>query len=290
MAGGYGAAAGDQRRSRQPSGQSGPGALGTGRTLASAAATAARRGSARGHGQAPGLDRGASTGERSRRGSSDEAPTCTAGRVRAIQQQVEPSRVEVDRRLAVTPHIYVPVAVLPVGSRRLGSAATTGGTTTPGIERPRPQRPTTAAWPGPATTAMWRVRPEGKPEPRDAAAHGDGHHTGRATTLHGMFERACTSSRGRRGSRIRADGDETLEFEIRLLPDRTLTDEAGSGDGPSRRPSTGVHREHTGSGGDDQDAGRRGLQLPPHLGWTKSVHGRIADDGQAASVKPPAPA
>jgi hypothetical protein len=64
-----------------------------------------------------------------------------------------------------------------------------------------------------------------KVRPREATVYADGYYVGRVDDFDGMFQRLHLEP-GPHRIEIRADGYETLEFEVRLLPDRTLTYEA----------------------------------------------------------------
>jgi hypothetical protein len=61
-----------------------------------------------------------------------------------------------------------------------------------------------------------------KVKPREATVYADGYYAGRVDDFDGVFQRLHIEP-GPHRIEIRMDGYETLEFEVRLLPDRTLT-------------------------------------------------------------------
>ena len=61
-----------------------------------------------------------------------------------------------------------------------------------------------------------------KVKPREATVYVDGYYVGRVDDFDGMFQRLHIEP-GPHRIEIRADGYETLEFEVRMLPDRTTT-------------------------------------------------------------------
>jgi PEGA domain len=61
-----------------------------------------------------------------------------------------------------------------------------------------------------------------KVKPREATVYADGYYVGRVDDFDGVFQKLHIEP-GPHRIEIRMDGYETLEFEVRLLPDRTLT-------------------------------------------------------------------
>jgi hypothetical protein len=61
-----------------------------------------------------------------------------------------------------------------------------------------------------------------KVKPREASVYVDGYFAGRVDDFDGVFQRLKTES-GPHRVEIRLDGYETLAFEVRIQPDRTIT-------------------------------------------------------------------
>lgn len=171
---------------------------------------------------------GASGGERSRRGSSDDVPTYSRPREGQTATGTAVARRGAPPSGGGTDIIYVPGGgYYPWGYGGFGFGGYYGSSYDPWYNYYNYYNSYSYYDPsygggqyssGNYGDASLRI----KVRPRDASVYADGYYVGRVDDFDGMFQRLHIEP-GPHRIEIRADGYETLEFEVRLLPDRTLT-------------------------------------------------------------------
>ncbi len=212
--------------SRRNPGSSAPSGPSSGGSTAASGGSAAPRGSGGSTTASTASGSGASNGERSRRGDPDDVPTYSRPR------EGQPSTGTAVARRGAPPYgggtdiIYVPRGgYYPWGYGGFGFGGYYGGYYDPwylgygGYGAYDPYY--SGQYYGNDGDAALRL----KVKPRDATVYADGYYVGRVDDFDGMFQRLHIEA-GPHRIEIRADGYETLEFEVRLLPGRTLTYEA----------------------------------------------------------------
>lgn len=209
--------AGSGRRNPAPSAPSGPSSSGGSSSGGSSSPTGESGSTA----STP-SGNGTSGGERSRRGSSDDVPTYSRPREGQTATGTAVARRGPPPSGGDTDIIYVPGGgYYPWGYGGFGFGGYYGSSYDPWYNDHPYYDPSYGGGQydsGYHGDASLRI----KVKPRDASVYADGYYVGRVDDFDGMFQRLHIES-GPHRIEIRADGYDTLEFEVRLLPDRTLT-------------------------------------------------------------------
>ena len=205
---------------RDPSTSSAPTGSSSGRTATGSGGSTASSGDRSGASAAPsGTTTAATTssnGDRSGRGSSDDVPTYSRPRGN------QPATGTAVARRGAPPYgdgddidIYVPGGYYPWGYGGFGFGGYYGYYD--------PWYGYDAYYGGqPYYANIGDGSLRLKVKPREATVYADGYDVGRVDDFDGMFQRLHIEP-GPHRIEIRADGYETLEFEVRLLPDKTTT-------------------------------------------------------------------
>ncbi len=204
---------------RDPSTSSAPTGSSSGRTASGSGGSTASSGGRSGASAAPsGTTTTATTsssGERSGRGSSDDVPAYSRPRGN------QPATGTAVARRGAPPYgdgddidIYVPGGYYPWGYGGFGFGGYYG------YYDPWYGYDTYGGQPYYANIGDGSLRL--KVRPREATVYADGYYVGRVDDFDGIFQRLHIEP-GPHRIEIRADGYETLEFEVRLLPDKTTT-------------------------------------------------------------------